>query len=439
MAKSKTTAIDEIERRDSARTEDDASVTVAERFLLMLLSRDEGVPASSPHMAHDVALAGAILIDLELGRRIRFQHGRVELIDWEPTGHACLDRGLQKIHLTSDPLDVAAWLSLLAEDASDLKHAAFERLTKRGLVAIERRELVSGFEAHFFPRAKTGGERSLVARMARSEALDPHDVLAVCLAEACGLFEAILSDKRRRRLDERIRQLVATNMVGETVIEAVNAACRAGRRDAKRNAVAAAKQPKDGDKANNWEWRAFWSDRRPVITPGDAVGLDGSVEYKATNVSDRYLLIPERRDNIKLRKNGLEVKELIESYRHYQAFRPKEVYKFPIEARDLARIFPRLYGASGQVSDETELEAELAAHGYIPSRVAVEKVRNRVRLVDDVQLEFCEFSVGGGTYWSACVEGPNFGRVRGCVHTINPQAARVMGYMDFLHRVASDR
>ena len=435
MAKTKTSGNDEIDRRNGSQIDDDTRVTIAERLLLMSLSRDEGIPASSPHMAHDIALAGAILIDLEFARRIRIQRGRVELIDWQPTGHGFLDRALQKIHLASDPLELGAWLNLLAEDASDLKHAAFERLTERGLVAIERRKLVSGFEAHFFPHAKSSGERSLVARLTRSEALDPLDVLAVCLAEACGLFEVILSDKRRRRIEERIHQLVATNSVAEAVIEAVEAACRASRHDA----AAAAKQAKNGDKTNNWEWRAFWSDRQPVITPADTAGLDGSAEYKATNVSDRYLLIPERRDNIKLRKNGLEVKELIESYRHYEAFRPKEVLKFPIEAGDLLRIFPRLHGALETVSDEAELEATLAAHGYVPSRIDVEKVRNRIRLVNDVRLEFCEFTVAGGTYWSACVEGPDFGRVRNCVHSINPQAGRVMGYMDFLHRVVSDQ
>jgi hypothetical protein len=439
LAKSKDSGLDEIERRDDAHADGDAGATIAERFLLLSLSRDDGIPASSPHLAQDLALAGAILIDLERAHRIRFHHGRVELVDWEPVGQHFLDRALQKIHLTSDPLGIDRWLGLLAEDASDLKHAAFERMAERGLVIVERRELVSGFEAHFFPHVKTAGERSLIGRMARSEPLAPLDVVAVCLADACDLFEAIVSEKRLRRLAERIRQLADINTVGEPVTEAVHAASRAGRKDAKRTAAAIARQDGESESTANWEWRAFWSDRRPVITPGDALGLDGSVEFKATNVSDRYLLIPERRDNIKLRKNGLEVKEIIESYRHYDAFRPKQVLKFPIAARDMARIFPRLFGATENVANEDELEATLSAHGYVPSRVDVEKVRNRVRLVDDVRLEFCEFTVGKGTYWSACVEGPDIGRVRACVHTINPQAGRVMGYMDFLHRVISEQ
>ena len=439
MAKSKTRGLDEIVRLDGSRTKDDTNVTIAERFLLMSLSHDDGVPASLPHMAHDVELAGAILIDLMLHGRIRFQHSCVEPIDRAPTGYAFLDPVLQKIHSASKRMELSEWLELLAEDSSDLKHAAFEHLADRGFVVVERRALVSGFEAHFFPHAKDHGEEALVARIACGEVLDQEDVLAVCLANACGLFDVILSKKRRRRLAKRIRQLVDTNIVGETMIEAVEAASRASRQNAKHSIpTATGKHSRASKKANKWEWRAFWSNRRPVITPGDAVGLNGSVEFKATNVSDRYLLIPERRDNIKMRKNGLEVKELIESHRHYEAFRPKEVLKFPIEAGDLARIFPRLYGALVKVSDKAELEAALRTHGYVPIHVDVEKLRNRVRLVDDVLLEFCEFTVGNGTHWSVCVEGPDFGRVRACVHTINPLAGQVMGYMNFLHRVVGE-
>ena len=175
------------------------------------------------------------------------------------------------------------------------------------------------------------------------------------------------------------------------------------------------------------------------MTPCDTTGLDASVKFKTTNVSDRYLLIPGRRDNIKMRKHGLEVKQLIESHRHYEAFRPKEVFKFPIEVGDLTRVFPRLYGGLDKVVNENELEAVLQTHGYAPSLVKVKKLRNRMCLADDVQLELCRFTLKRRTYWSACVEGPDLSCVRTCVHTINPQAGRVMGYMEFLDQVVREQ
>ena len=85
LAKSKTSELDDIVRWDGSRTKDDTYVTIVERFVLMSLSHDDGVPASLPHMAHDVELAGAILIDLMLYSRIRFQRGCVELTDGAQT------------------------------------------------------------------------------------------------------------------------------------------------------------------------------------------------------------------------------------------------------------------------------------------------------------------------------------------------------------------
>ena len=437
LARSKTKEPSEVKSQCQSQLEDDGNLPIVECFLLMSLSSDGGVPSALPCMAHDIGFAGAILIDLMLDRRILFQHGRVKLVDRALTGHTLLDQALQKLRLaSSDLLTLGQSLELLAEDASNLKHAGFEHLTDRGLVTIKRRVLVSGFEAHFFPHTNDGNRRSLMSRLVRSEDLELQDVLAVCAANACGLFDEILSKKRAKRLANQVHQLVEANVVGEEVIETIESISRAGNCHNQRSAsTAAGKRAQENKKNNNWEWRAFWSDRRPVVTPCDTTGLDASVKFKTTNVSDRYLLIPERRDNIKMRKHGLEVKELIESHRHYEAFRPKEVLKFPIKAGDLARVFPRLYGRSGKVSDEAELEETLRTHGYAPSHVDVEKLRNRVRLADDVRLEFCQFTVEHRTCWSACVEGPDFSRVRACVHTINPQEGRVMGYMDFLHRI----
>ena len=421
------------------RVKGETSIPATEHFLLMSVSPDDGIPAGLPHMGHDIGFAGAILIDLMLCSRIEFNHSRVEAIDLAPTGHPFLDKALQKFNSVRKPLTLGKWLELLAEDAGSLKQTAFKRLTERGLIAINRRVLVNGFEAHSFPHTKNGVEQSLIARMVRSENLDLSEVLAVCVANACGMFDVILSKEQKERLDKEIERVVGANTVGEEVIETVEATSGAcGIHGLSSSTITTGKNTQENNKAGNWEWRAFWFDQPLVIAPCYTVGFDETVEFKTSKVFDCYLLLPERRDNIKMRKRGLEVKTLIKSHHHYEAFRQKEVFKFPIEADDLSRVFPRISHGLGKVSDELELEATLRAHGYAPTRVNVEKVRNRVRLSDHLRLEFCKFTVEHRCYWSACIEGPDFSHVRTCVHNINPQAGQVMGYIDFLHRMIGD-
>ena len=126
LVKSKTSGVGAIEREGKPLAKDAEIISVTESFLLMSLSWDSGVPAALPHMAQVIGLAGAILIDLILDRRIRFQQDHVELISRQPTGHGFLNQALQELHRAGEPLNLGQGLELLAEDASNLQYAAFQ-------------------------------------------------------------------------------------------------------------------------------------------------------------------------------------------------------------------------------------------------------------------------------------------------------------------------
>ncbi|SVE04412.1 uncharacterized protein METZ01_LOCUS457266, partial [marine metagenome] len=158
MAIPKRSELGEARSKGWPKVKEETTIPTTEHFLLMSLSLspNHGTPAALTHMGHDIGFAGAILIDLMLYRRIGFHHSRVEVIDLAPTGHPFLEKALEKFHSARKVLTLGKWIELLAEDATSLKQTAFKRLTERGLVAIKRRALVNGFEAHFFPLTKNG-------------------------------------------------------------------------------------------------------------------------------------------------------------------------------------------------------------------------------------------------------------------------------------------
>jgi hypothetical protein len=65
-------------------------------------------------------------------------------------------------------------------------------------------------------------------------------------------------------------------------------------------------------------------------------------QCRRTRLIDRYLVIDRRQDNIKVRNGRLEVKQLVEQYGRFEAYRRKQRYPFPLAARAVLEIFPRL-------------------------------------------------------------------------------------------------
>ena len=89
-----------------------------------------------------------------------------------------------------------------------------------------------------------------------------------------------------------------------------------------------------------WEWRAFWSSPAPGLSMHEV--LVKPAQCRRTRLIDRYLVIHRRQDNIKVRNGRLEVKQLVEQYGRFEAYRRKQRYPFPLAARAVLEIFPRL-------------------------------------------------------------------------------------------------
>ncbi len=416
-------------------------LAITEEILLLLLDGEDGAPAVTPPMSLEHALAGAVLIDLMLRQRIEIEHEHVRLVDWEPTGLAFLDRSLRNLHAGGEPRRIVDWIPSIAEDASEIKHAAFESLVRRNVLDVEETPLVPDFSAHRYRGVESAADDQkhdrLLDSLVSGEKLGTSDLTTIGLANACGLFEIVLGKKKRRSLRAKIEQAAPVDSKIEPVLRSVELLCRSQATDSPSMADAKTSRSRDAPRTNNWEWRAFWTEDTPVFAPASTLARRPTEDYKRTRVTDRYLLVPERRDNIKVRKNGLEVKQQIETYRQFQAFRPKQVFKFPIRADGMTEIFPRMYGLEEEIGDLDALEAVLKRFDYRPRWLETTKTRYRLRVDDDSQIEFCTFEAAGRHFRSACIEGPDHARVLALVHSVNPRSARVMGYIDFLHRVSA--
>ena len=154
-------------------------------------------------------------------------------------------------------------------------------------------------------------------------------------------------------------------------------------------------------------------------------------QCRRTRLIDRYLVIDRRQDNIKVRNGRLEVKQLVEQYGRFEAYRRKQRYPFPLAARAVLEIFPRLSEPERAFSGIAELKAALDDHGYRLRCYEVRKERYK-RKVGRVTIEWAELEVARRRFWSIAATGPKLDKVAARAAKLPSNFTLLGGYSQLL-------
>ena len=202
----------------------------AEEIVLLLLNEELGdiTPSFSPHSL-DVVLAGAVLMDLALEGRIDTDLEQLTLVDSTPLEDELLDPTLADITRATSRTTPAFWIAHTAKRGHEIRDAVLARLVKRGILDDEGDGLVflSRRVSHSRRYPSIDGSameevRLRIMRVLFSEEIpDPRDIVLICLADACGIFEAILSKSERAEVQERIEVVRKLDLIGQAVTQAV--------------------------------------------------------------------------------------------------------------------------------------------------------------------------------------------------------------------------
>ncbi len=216
------------------RPVDDAGHTAvlrfAEEILVLVLDEERGeLAASLPPRSLDLALAGAVLMDLALENRIDTDLERLMLVDPTPLGSDILDPALADIAEYGESRDTGYWLGRIAGRGKQIRRAALDRLIERGILRSEAHGLLSLVPAVSRSRRypAVGGRSVEEARLRIMRILfsddvpDPRDIAIIALANACGVFRTILTSEERAQVGDRIDLLKNLDLIGRTMSLAI--------------------------------------------------------------------------------------------------------------------------------------------------------------------------------------------------------------------------
>ena len=179
-----------------------------EEIVLLTLDDTTGDALGRSGMAADLALAGAVLMELSLANRVDNDGHRLVLHSGAPTGAPVLDDSLRLLTLEA-PEDSRGALILLLREADSRRAAVLERLVAAGLLRRERGGFLRLYATRYpkvAGRPETDEVRHRLRALAMGEDLpDPRDALLLGLVRAAGLIRLLFSaeelDAVRPRLD----------------------------------------------------------------------------------------------------------------------------------------------------------------------------------------------------------------------------------------------
>ena len=202
----------------------------AEEILLLLLDENRGDLTPVPSWSLSCALAGAVLMDLALEDRIDTDLERLILTDSTPLGDDLLDPALAEIAQSDQTHPTRFWVEHFAAQADDIREKTLARLAEHGIVEVEEE---GGFlslssqaaRVRRYPlndsRAKDDVRLRVMRVLFISDIPDPRDIVIICLADACGLFERLISVDELGQIQERVEAVSRLDLIGQSVAEAI--------------------------------------------------------------------------------------------------------------------------------------------------------------------------------------------------------------------------
>lgn len=210
-----------------------AGLSLAEEIVLLALDDETGRAVGRLGMAPDLALAGALLMDLALARRIDTDRDRLWVMDDAPTWDPVLDAALGELASPGAPRDARAAIILLARDATEIRAALIDRLIAAGLLRRLESNVLWLFSAKRHPKPE-GSDAAAAARerirgaVLAEEIPEPRDALLLGLARAAGLVPLIFSKDELARCQKWLGLVTRIESLNRSLGSAV-AAVRAQR------------------------------------------------------------------------------------------------------------------------------------------------------------------------------------------------------------------
>ncbi len=195
-------------------------LTIPEEIYLLTLD-EEGEQLSFVDRRWDVVLAGAILMDLALHRRIDTDLDNVIPDNPELTNDYILDVVLNDINYSREKHKISYWLKEIRNKADIIKDALITSLIRKSVLKIENQQVLWFFHTRKYPiidNTEIIEVRQRIRQIIFSDEIpDFRDIIIISLVYNGEMFDLIFTKDEQEKYKERIERLAKMDLVGQAI------------------------------------------------------------------------------------------------------------------------------------------------------------------------------------------------------------------------------
>ncbi len=199
-------------------------LNLAEEFVLLALNDETGKWVAEG-TALQLAIPGALLIELFQLNKLTMDNKKVIVLDSTPTGDAQLDEALNLITSAKKTRKPNYWVQKLASKMKKLKEIMVNRLVEKNIVKVEEDKVLWLFDVKHYPTENPMPEleirQKLDSIILQGSQPDDHMAALISLAYTCNLAKELFDKEVRKEATKRMKQIAKETKAAEPVAQAI--------------------------------------------------------------------------------------------------------------------------------------------------------------------------------------------------------------------------
>jgi len=193
----------------------------AEELILLSIDDQTNYFYRITNINFNVALIGALLMDLALRKRIDVDLEGIYVLSTEPTGDKFLDAILENLIETEAGNQPAVLVGQLYNSMGHLKDKLLQDLEEKGIIKVSQCKVLWLFKKRRYPVIDQKEEEEVLSRIRKTVLTDvdpePRDLALIALLNICNLMDKIFTQEELEQRSERLEQLKKQDLISPAV------------------------------------------------------------------------------------------------------------------------------------------------------------------------------------------------------------------------------